>query len=234
MKKPTVQAYSELQDAYDHFNSELFNDTLPCCMIILYNKERRTFGYFSPEQFVNHDGEKADTIAMNPQYFAGRSLEYIMQTLVHEMAHLWQHHLGTQKSLRAYHNKEWGDMMESIGLMPSNTGKPGGKKTGQQMMDYVLEGGKFKKACERLLTQKFRISWMDRFPVLKDECELDLSALALLGLGSDSEESEGGETQKPNKTNRVKYSCETCKINIWGKPNLNVVCGECGATFTAS
>ena len=33
--------------------------------------------------------------------------------------------------------------MQEIGLMPSNTGQPGGGKTGQQMTHYVIEDGPF-------------------------------------------------------------------------------------------
>jgi len=37
--------------------------------------------------------------------------------------------------------------MESIGLMPSDTGEPGGKRTGQRMSDYPIEGGAFYLQC---------------------------------------------------------------------------------------
>ncbi|CAH5543468.1 hypothetical protein AI2839V1_4741 (plasmid) [Enterobacter cloacae] len=33
--KPTLQAYDELQRAYDHFNNELFDGVLPDCLITL-------------------------------------------------------------------------------------------------------------------------------------------------------------------------------------------------------
>ena len=33
--------------------------------------------------------------------------------------------------------------MEAIGLMPSHSGKPGGKRTGQQMTHYILDGGSY-------------------------------------------------------------------------------------------
>ncbi len=48
--------------------------------------------------------------------------------------------------------------------MLSSTGKPGGARTGDQMADYPIEGGRFLQACETLLTQEFKISWYDRFP----------------------------------------------------------------------
>jgi predicted SprT family Zn-dependent metalloprotease len=28
---------------------------------------------------------------------------------------------------------------------------------------------------------------------------------------------------------KIKYSCTICGINAWGKPELNLVCGDCGA-----
>ena len=40
--------------------------------------------------------------------------------------------------------------MESVGLMPSHTGKPGGRKTGQQMNDYTIKGSAFEKAFEKM------------------------------------------------------------------------------------
>ncbi|MBM5564638.1 SprT-like domain-containing protein, partial [Klebsiella quasipneumoniae] len=89
--------------------------------------------------FVSRDGGTTDEIAMNPAYFAVCPPEEIMQTLVHEMAHLWQHHFG-KPGRRGYHNKEWAERMEEIGLMPSSTGKPGGAKTGDKMADYIIEG----------------------------------------------------------------------------------------------
>jgi hypothetical protein len=58
------------------------------------------------------------------------------------MAHQWQFEFGTP-SRAGYHNEEWSKKMQSIGLMPSHNGKPGGKKTGQNMSDYVISGSFF-------------------------------------------------------------------------------------------
>jgi len=40
--------------------------------------------------------------------------------------------------------------MESLGLVPSSTGAPGGKKTGQKMNDYPLKNGIFEKVLRRM------------------------------------------------------------------------------------
>ena len=72
-------------------------------------------------------------------------------TLAHEMAHAWQYHFGKPSAEAGYHNVEWGTKMEEIGLMPSNTGEPGGKRTGQQMTHYIVEDGPFAEAASDLL-----------------------------------------------------------------------------------
>lgn len=81
--------------------------------------------------------------------------------MVHEMVHLWQFQYGNP-SQKAYHNKEWADKMESIGLMPSNTGRVGGKRTGQKMDDYPIKGGLFLKVAEKIMMDNLTIQWYDR------------------------------------------------------------------------
>ena len=163
MASPTTEAYSELQTAYDHYNRMLFDGKLPSCLITL-QREKRTYGYFSAKRFVHrHDKVTTDEIAINPSYFAVVPLVEVMQTLVHEMVHAWQHHFG-KPGRRGYHNHEWAAKMEAVGLMPSATGQPGGARTGEKMGDYPVAGGPFMRATEQLLDQAFRISWLDRFP----------------------------------------------------------------------
>lgn len=48
--------------------------------------------------------------------------------------------------------------MERVGLMPSDTGEPGGRKVGQSMTHYIIAGGPFDMACDELLTGHFRLS----------------------------------------------------------------------------
>lgn len=101
-----------------------------------------------------------------------------MQTLVHEMVHQWQAHFGKRGRGR-YHNDEWADKMETIGLMPSSTGHPGGKRTGDHMADYAIKGGRFLRACQSLVSdESFRLSWYDRFPA-KEHVEMGLATSAV-------------------------------------------------------
>lgn len=255
---PTRETYSELQQAYEHFNQRLFDDALPHCLITL-QREKRTCGYFSAARFASLDGSTTDEIALNPAYFAAVPIIETLQTLVHEMTHLWQHHFGKPGRAR-YHNEEWADKLESLGLMPSSTGRPGGRRTGDMMADYAMAGGPFLAACDALLTTRFQLSWYDRFPAIEhvvtgqwsmatqiqgmQGTQPPMSAVPALaeavrpvGTSVAVAGSTTGEmaVQPANKSLRVKYRCGGCAapVNVWGKPGLNLICGECQQSFAA-
>jgi SprT-like family len=207
-RTPTLEAYSELQTAYDHYNRALFQGQLPPCLITLHRGSHRILGYFSHNRFVRlSDGRTAtDEIAMNPMHFAGRESTAVLSTLAHEMVHLWQAHYG-KPSRKAYHNKEWAEKMKSIGLQPSDTGETGGKETGQKMNHYAIPSGAFDKATAALLQTGFALSWAD------------------MGVQD--------RLSKPKKSgNRVKYTCPGCGANAWGKGGLHLICADCDQAMT--
>lgn len=261
---PTKEAYAELQHAYDFYNEDLFEGRLPACIITL-QRQKRTFGYYSKDRFGTRDGRKTDEIAMNPEYFAVVSMVEVLQTLVHEMAHLWQARFG-EPSRACYHNIQWANKMEEIGLMPSHNGQPGGKKVGQSMADYVIVGGRFDLGTRRLITSGFAISWLDRFPAARPRPAYVPPPPGVDTDDGDDDEEEAGtsgyveasgeldddpimaaaakppaesnpdliENQKTgNRSNRNKYSCPGCALNVWGKPGLRVICGECAKLLVA-
>jgi predicted SprT family Zn-dependent metalloprotease len=255
--KPTSETYSELQLAYETFNAELFDGTLPDSLITL-QREKATCGYFSRARFGNRAGAESDEIALNPSYFGVVPVVEVMQTLVHEMCHAWQAHHGKPGRNR-YHNEEWATQMERIGLMPSDTGQPGGKRTGDKMADYPIAGGRFLRACELLLTRDFQISWYDRFPspeAVRVGQSCYSASMDLPGpLGAPSQVSptpsiqslNGGEVlavagvralvamaAAAGKSNRVKYVCE-CREGTEGKARRpNAVWGRPGLNITCN
>lgn len=210
--KPTFQAYDELQKAYDFFNRRLYGDTLPDCLLTLQRKKAAVLGYFSPKRFTSVEGE-TDELAMNPAHFHIKSIEDVLAVLVHEQAHVWQQHHG-KPGRGKYHNKEWGKKMKEIGLHPSNTGAPGGKETGDQMVHYVIKGGNFERASRELIAQDFRLSWAEDGPKPVDNGE---------PIGEGQEE----EKKEKDKSNRHKYTCPQCGMNAWGKPEIELMCGKC-------
>ena len=160
--KPTILMYTFIQDAYDFFNERLFHSELPACLLTL-QREKNVMGYFSEERWEQGEGKrKIHEIALNPSFFITHKPLELMQTIVHEMVHLWQHEFGTP-SHRAYHNTEWANKMESIGLMPSSTGFPGGKRTGQRMSDYPIKNGAFYFQCVAFAQLGYTLPFYDRY-----------------------------------------------------------------------
>jgi len=140
--KPSDAQYTALTTAYSFFNQRLFNGQLPDALITLQRKAG-SYGYFAGSRFGDVDQEVlTDEIALNPAHFRNRTVPEILSTLVHEQVHLWQHHYG-KPSRSGYHNAEWAAKMQGLGLMPSDTGQPGGKLTGQRMTHYIAEHGRF-------------------------------------------------------------------------------------------
>lgn len=165
---PTPIVYKEWQAAWEFFNDRLFNGELPPCLITLH-RHPKSKGYFSENRFVNHDGETTSEIAMNPEYFAMASQKSVLSTLAHEMTHQWQAVFGKDKSRVSYHNTEWADKMTAIGLESSTTGMPGGKRTGEKVTHYIVQGGPFDVFCDELLATGDFVSWFDRHAAVDGE-----------------------------------------------------------------
>jgi predicted SprT family Zn-dependent metalloprotease len=238
--EPTAQTYAELRQVYDLFNTRLFDDSLPPCLLTL-QREKRTYGYFSSARFGSHDGTVTDEIALNPEYFAVVPLLEVLQTVAHEMVHLWQAHLGTPGRGR-YHNAEWADKMEAIGLMPSSTGRPGGRRVGDRVADYMIAGGRFEEVVNHLVRdQKFSLSWYDRCvphkPLYETTQAHEASALPESALAVPATQGlavvQSSPTPAANRSNRVKYTCPGCNLNAWGKPAIRLGCMACALELVA-
>lgn len=204
--RPTQMQYSVLQSAFDYFNKALFKDSLPQVMLSL-NRERNTYGYFVPSIWTDDDGvEQWGEIALNPDFIlkdGERTDKEVYSTLVHEMCHLWQEYDGSAPR-RCYHNKDFAEKMERVGLITSSDGTPNGKRTGQHVTHYIKEGGAFEKA------------YNDMPDTLRIPCH------TLFRLQ--------GETKKKIKKARSKsvtYFCPICGATVKGKENMNLICGDC-------
>jgi SprT-like family len=199
-RDPTVTAYGEFIYAYEHLNRLLFGERLPPCLITM-QRRGRGYGYFSGERFGTRDGENiTDEISLNPRHLRQRAVDEVLSTMAHEMVHLEQFHFGKPGRGR-YHNKQWAAWMERIGLIPSHSGRPGGKRIGKSVSHYIEPGGPFDRVCSALLDGGFTLHWGDQL---------------------------AGQDRHPPPVSKAKFSCPDCHANAWGKPELHLVCGDCG------
>jgi len=145
--------YITLDKAYQILNQKLFKHKLPKCNLLFCWGNTNTGAAFSPHHFgTNYFKNDLDTIKMNLNLLYIKSIEEILSYLVHEMVHLWQHHFGKSKTkYELSHDYEWANKMESIGLIPSDTGQEGGRKTGNKMNNYIDKTGKFYKVAKAII-----------------------------------------------------------------------------------
>jgi len=237
---PSEKLYKFFFKIYDHFNKELYNNRLDNVVITLQRKSK-TMGYFSANRWQGEDGNTLHEIAINPQYFANFPILELFQTLVHEQCHQWQYDYGNT-SRSGYHNKEWADKMESLGLMPSSTGRVGGKRTGQKMADYAIVGGTFLRKATELIKSKTLLPYYDRHVANASPSQPSAELIELIESGVASAEEIAELTnivtvdsfvqERVINNSRLKYSCPLCNINVWGKPELNISCDDCGCRIS--
>lgn len=213
MANPTLSQFRALQKGYEYFNRVLFSKELPAVILNLSRKSKAA-GFVAPFRWraaEDTDGQgKIHELSINPAILL-ESVEYVYSTLVHEQVHIWQFAFG-KPSRRGYHNREWADKMERVGLIPSSTGAPGGARTGQNMSDYPEPGGLFLKAL-LAMPEAFKLPFV-----------------SVEGLRS----AAGGGNGTPKPKNKVKYSCPDCAANVWGKRGLNLICGNCHVSYEES
>jgi hypothetical protein len=205
---PTSEQYEAFQVAFKHFNDTLFKGNLPPVMLTVASRAK-SFGYYIAQHWRRRgtSAERIGEIALCREHL-GRDERAVAGTLVHEMMHHWQHVAG-KPSRRGYHNREWADRMVAAGLMPSNTGQPGGKRTGQRVTHYIIAGGPFERAFENLA------------PGL------------MLPFISDAPPSGAHSPGKKVDASKVRFTCFECSDNAWGKPTLQIGCRKCGVPMTA-
>lgn len=196
---PTRRQYGELDAAYQHFNAELFQGSLPGALVTLQRKAK-AYGYFAPERFASLDmTDVTHEIALNPDHCRERSPEATLATLVHEMCHL-QRHLTGKPPRSGYHDHAWADMMDAVGLCPTDGN---GKRVGQKVSHTIVPGGPFHVSAERLLTS----GWV--MPYLQTWTE------------------QGKKASAKKRASKTKFTCPDCGANAWGKPDLVIFCGPC-------
>jgi len=204
--KPTKAQFEAYQGMFEYFNDELFDNTLPNIILNFSRKGKNVGGFFSPERWAGADenGEviKTHEISLNPDHW-NTDFKDNVSTLVHEMAHLWQEVHG-KPSRSGYHNKEWADKMDSIGLIASNTGEPGGNRTGQQMTHYIEENGWFDQAFKKMPIELI-------LPFQQVPPPLKIAA----------------------KKTKFRYEC-ICGNKVWGKEGLEILCNVCNQLYEES
>ena len=220
-KHPTEEVYTDILIAFEWFNERLFEGQLSF-PVFTFSRKPRMLGAFVPYRFRRVSGESAHEIILNPHYLSLLGDYETLSTLAHEMAHLWREEYGIEATSgryrsRGYHDEVWAECMDRIGLAPSDTGAPGGKRTGTSVSHYVIDGGPFDLAARELIADGFVIRWRDRTAELPE------------ATGS-AEGAAFPPNPNPSRAkDRIKFSCVSCGLNAWAKPSAQLKCTPCDA-----
>lgn len=145
-------------------------------------------------------------------HYIDRPLYAIAESHLHEMIHLYQENTeGMKKCVNGFHNKEFVDLAESVGLHPF----PGFG------FHWKPADGQFARLMEMMGIEKPKEAEGD---FVKPE-------------GKGPEWWSGGSTKKPGKSTLVLYTNDSCtrkptpcKIRS-GKADLHITCTDCGGEF---
>ena len=77
------------------------------------------------------------------------------------------------------------------------------------MTHYIEPGGRFERACTAYLATGTAILYHDR--------------------AGDGE----AATRKKKAASKTKYTCPTCGLNAWAKPDAHLICGDCSEELEA-
>ena len=122
-----IELLSVLEDAYKRLNAYLAKDSLPEDIVLIVSPvgKRPKYGHFHGDSWMTTEGETKHEILLAGEYLIERDALGVLETLVHEMAHLANHVAGIKycHSATQYHNKKFKVKAEEFGLTVVKTRK---------------------------------------------------------------------------------------------------------------
>lgn len=109
------QAYEKALGIFPEDAAAALRDNRPIITIQTNGRRANVLGWHSSKRW-KHQEDKLDEITLSAEEL-GRGLHDVMTTLVHEMVHHANSHLGVSDiSSNGYHNKKFKDLAELVGL----------------------------------------------------------------------------------------------------------------------
>lgn len=259
---PTRDLYEDLNRAFRFFNERLFKGQLQPSLITLRATGRTLGYFSQGRFVETGTGKRVNEIAFNPEAFAQRGVEDVLSTLVHEMAHQQQFEDGTasrrayhnkdfEKKMRAV-----GLVPSATGL----PGGPSVGERMTHYID--IDGPFLRVARELIDSQfrirwADRFSTIEGMSQVVIAAAVESAPARRAKAGEPGERpapdpiiSAAGEVPrsrapvetlsgiqvprpqpKPNLS-KTKHVCLVCGTSAWGKPSLNLICGDCQQPYT--
>lgn len=212
MKETTKmsRAVGQLEKMYNSLNADLFGGALPVPIITVQSKPG-TWGHCTVSKvWKRKDG---NTYEMNiAAETVNAELEEIIDTLIHEMIHLYCRENGIQEVSRGgkYHNQKFKELAEQKMLVCVKYGQYGWNTVGkgnEKLIEYALEKGWTEIRINRETT-----GGRGRIPGSGAAQPLPVPGMP-----------DGGK--RPSSTRKLQCPC--CKNSVRATKEVNIICGDC-------
>lgn len=231
--KTSTELYRKIQYVIDLLDAEFFSgkgkQSIPELVFAVNNQCKSCVTAFvqADALYNKSSNKKLQYLALNPKYF-DRSNSEILATICHELCHVYENQY-VHIARNGYHDRIWADLMQDCGLEPVYLNK---SKTA--VSTKITEGGVFEQLVEKFTDENGE----NFFDIVEYSQEVERKTLIALGLADSDLEDDlpkadnAGKTIKKYNRNKVKYTCHSCGIKVWGKSGLNIQCNDCGEDFT--
>lgn len=208
MKETTKmsRAIGQLEKMYNVLNLDKFGGALPVPIITVQSKPG-SWGHCTTAKVWKGKVERYEmNIAAET---VNGPIEEIIDTLLHEMVHLYCRENGIKEVSRGgkYHNRKFKELAEGVGLMCVNVGIYGWNTQGtgnDALLEYALEKGWSEIMINRQRTGAIRTG---------------------AGGTASTTGAENPEGKRPSSTR--KYQCPDCGNSCRATKALNLICGDC-------
>lgn len=195
----TTDVYAKFQAAYDHFNKVIWKGKLPSDVLLTIVQHKTAYGYF------RHDAVKVNKKGPGSKEPA----------IVHEIA------LNPLHFNRPIEEVLSTLVHEQAHLWQAEFGNPGKSHHNKEWADKMEEVGLMPSSTGQEGGKRTgrKVSHYiipgGAFDKAMKKCKIKFN---LTGIAVE---------QVKKGSNRTKYTCPECGLNAYGKPELNITCGEC-------
>ena len=146
------RAVCQLEKMFNVINIDFFNGELPKCILTVQSSKGRSYGHSTCQKIWKDRAHDTSYYEINiASEFLDREIECTLDTLIHEMIHLYCRVKDIKETSRGgvYHNKKFKELAEKCGLqcfynerVGWNTDHTGNTK----LIEYALSKG-FDEIC---------------------------------------------------------------------------------------
>ena len=172
-------------------------------IIVNVQQLRGGYGRFAPMAWTVNKEER-DELCINPEQFYICNPAECIDTILHELTHLYCHRNGIKECSRNgyYHNRRFREVAETVFKLKCIRASSGYNTTSKTNEEYLL-------GINKKLPHPFDGAWY-RNQKLKKK----------------------GEDDETTSTHSFKYACPNCKQSVRGtKKNIRILCLDCRVPY---